>query len=416
MKKVRQDSSPLLDATEYRETLSNLLVSLFGDTGMRLSVCDLSGNSIGVTNNRGEFCDYVYNSSLEQRCHRCTRRGIETVQQTRQPFSYRCHMGLVSTLLPIMQGNTLIGCLLFSGYRMEPEAMQALDAMLPDANLEINYPELYAKFDTNPFFPRQRIQEFIRMLSVAVEHLSRVNEHTQTLIDLQGKSLELLTNANIREQQEKKKVKTDYKILENRVQDQFLFDAMGHLSALATLEHNDEMAELLQDLAVVGQKVRHPYDMVVLGEKIVDLNRYFHLLRSMYDGRVQFQVVVDSSCQPDCILMQLPFGTLIDILLREMLSQENPQTPCAITISLAEQDHTLRLGVSIDIGVMSAALVQQFRQLYFPSGDLEGLLFKKLIDEQKQYYGPDVRWDCVCKPGKLTELALYLPLKEVPSN
>ena len=191
---------------------------------------------------------------------------------------------------------------------------------------------------------------------------------------------------------------------------------MGHLSALATLEHNDEMAELLQDLAVVGQKVRHPYDMVVLGEEIVDLNRYFHLLRSMYDGRVQFQVVVDSSCQPDCILMQLPFGTLIDILLREMLSQENPQTPCAITISLAEQDHTLRLGVSIDIGVMSAALVQQFRQLYFPSGDLEGLLFKKLIDEQKQYYGPDVRWDCVCKPGKLTELALYLPLKEVPSN
>ena len=65
---------------------------------------------------------------------------------------------------------------------------------------------------------------------------------------------------------------------------------------------------------------------------------------------------------------------------------------------------------------MSAALVQQFRQLHFPSGDLEGLLFKKLIDEQKQYYGPDVRWDCVCKPGKLTELALYLPLKEVPSN
>lgn len=404
--------SPLLDATEYRETLSELLISLFGNTGMRLSVCDLNGNSVGTVHGRGEFCDYVFNSSLEPKCRTCTIRGIETLQKTHKPYSYLCHMGLVSTMLPILQGDVLIGCLLFSGYRMEPEAMQALDALLPSSNLKKYYPELYAKFDVNPFFPQERIQEFSRMLQVTIEHLTRVNEHTQTLIDLQSKSLELLTKANIQEQQEKKKTKTAYKLLENRVQDQFLFDAMGHLSALATLEHNEEMAELLQDLAIVGQKVRHPYDMVILEQEIDDLHRYFHLLRSMYDGRVQFQSAIDPSCNPDLILMQLPFGTLIDILLREMLSQKEPKNQYTITISLSMQENTLALKASIDACVMSSALVQQFRQLHFSSCDLEGLVFKELIEEQKQHYGSGVHWDCICQPNYLTELALYLPLKE----
>lgn len=414
MAEKQPGASPLLDAVEYRETLSELLISLFGNTGMRLSVCDLNGNSLGKVSERGEFCDYVYNSALEQKCRVCTRRGIEVVERTYRPYSYRCHMGLASTLLPIMQGGELIGCLLFSGYRMEDEAMQALDAMLPDSDLKTNYPELYAKFGVNPFFPQQRIYEFTRMLSVTIEHLSRVNEHTQTLIDLQGKSLELLANANIREQKEKKKVKTDYKILENRVQDQFLFDALGHLSALAALEHNDEWSELLQDTAIVGQKVRHPYDMVVLEQEVDDLERYFRLLRSMYEGRVDFRLTVDPACNREQMLMQLPFGTLIDILLREMLGQKTPKKQCTITISLAETDGVLEVKAVIDTGVMSQALVHQFRQLAFPSGDLEGLVFKELIEEQKLYYGPNVSWDCNCKPGQFTELTLYLPLKEVP--
>lgn len=405
--------SPLLDATEYREALSELLVSLFGNTGMRLSVCDLNGNSVGTIHGRGEFCDYVFNNSLETKCRICTMRGIETLQKTHAPYSYLCHMGLVSTMLPILQGDVLIGCLLFSGYRMEPEAMQALDPLLPSSNLKTTYPELYAKFDVNPFFPQERIQEFSRMLLVMIEHLTRLNEHTQTLIDLQSKSLELLTKANIQEQQEKKRTKTAYKLLENRVQDQFLFDAMGHISALASLDHNDEMAELLQDLAIVGQKVRHPYDMVLLGQEIDDLNRYFHLLRSMYDGRIQFQSVIDPSCNPDLILMQLPFGTLIDILLREMLSQKVSREQYTITISLSTQENTLALKASIDACIMTSSLVQQFRQLRFPSGDLEGLVFKELIDEQRQHYGSGVRWDCNCQPDWLTELVLYLPLEEV---
>ena len=412
MEELHQTPSPLLDATEYRKTLSNLLISLFGDTGMQLSVCDLTGRNIGPVSKQNEFCGCVFNSAMQQKCRSCILSGIKTLRQTQQPYTFRCHTGLACTMLPVLQSGAVIGCLLLAGYRMEPEAMQALDAPVPDSDLSGIDRTLYAKRDASPFFSKERIQEFVRMLLVTVEHLTRMNEQAQTLIDLQGKSLELLANANIREQQEKKKVKTDYKILETRVQDQFLFDAMGHLSALATLEHNDEMAELLQDLAIVGQKVRHPHDKVVFSEEVVDLKRYFHLLHSMYDGRVDFQLTVAPSCDQDRILMQLPFGTLIDILLREMLSQEKPKKKCTVTISLSESDHTLRLGADIDTGVMSPALVQQFRQLRFPADDQEGRVFKELIGEQRQYYGPDVRWSCVCKPGSYTELALYLPLKE----
>lgn len=412
MTQNRTEASPLLDATEYRKTLSELLVSLFGDTGMRLTVCDLNGKSVGAAFERGEFCDYVYHSSLKRECRSCTMLGIQTVQKTHRPYHYRCHMGLASTMLPILQNGVLIGCLLFSGYRMEPDAMEKLDALLSDQDLATDYPELYAKFDLNPFFPQERIREFTRLLFVTVEHLTKVNENTQTLIALQGKSLELLANANIREQQEKKKTRTAYKILENRVQDQFLFDAMGHISALASLAHNTELAELLQDLAVAGQKSRHPDAVVVLGQDIEDLNRYFHLMRSMYDGRVCFQMEIDPSCDRSRMLMQLPFATLIDILLREMLAQNEPKEVCTLTVFLAELNHELELRVSIDAGVMAQSLVHHFNQLRFPAGDLEGLLFQELIEEQRLYYGPNVRWKCTCKTGISTSLSLYLPLRE----
>ena len=402
----------LLDSAEYRETLGELLLSLLGDTGMRLSVCDLDGSSIGGFQRPGTFCDCVSAHPLEQNCRRCLLWNIRHAADTGAPSSCRCHMGLVSTVLPIPQDGRIVGCVLLSGYRMEQSAMQALPAPLPDHVPDSDAPELQAKFNAAPFFPQERIQDFIRMLTVTIAHLTRLNEHTQALIDLQGKSLELLANANIREQQEKKKTKNAYKVLESRVQDQFLFDAMGHLSALAALEHNDEMAQLLQDLAVVGQKVRHPHDMVVLSQEIDDLERYFHLLRSMYAGRVRFQLDLDDSCDPDLILMQLPFGTLIDILLREMLMQESPKEVCTVTVSLSQNEGAITLKASIDTGVMPAILVQQFRHLRFPSGDVNGLVFKELIEEQRQYYGPGVRWDCTCESGKATTLSLLLPLKE----
>lgn len=412
MMQEQTEASQLLDANEYRKTLSDLLVSLLGDTGMRLSVCDLNGNSVGMILERGEFCDYVFNSALQQKCKQCTQCGIKKVKQTCQIYHYRCHMGLVSTVLPLMQNEMLIGCLLFSGYRMEPEAMAQLDYFMPSQDLETNYPDLYAKFDLNPFFPQERIQELIRLLMVTVDHLNKVNEHTQTLIALQEKSLELLANANIREQQEKKKTKNAYKVLENRVQDQFLFDAMGHISALATLSENDELAELLQDMALVGQKSRHPHAVVVLEQEIEDLHRYFHLLRSMYEGRVRFQLDVDPSCNCSQMLLQLPFASLIDILLRELLLQEESRKVNTLTVFLSQTEQELELSVSIDVGLMAQPLVQQFNRLHFHSETLDGLLFQELIEEQRHYYGSNVRWHCSCIPGSATTLSIYLPLQK----
>lgn len=396
---------------DYCKTISELLLALFGDTGMRLTVLDLEGNTIGGPPDRGEFCDYVYTGQMEQKCRECTRRGIEMMLRTRVAYTYCCHMGLASTVLPIWQDNRIIGGVLFSGYRMEPMAMARLDSPMPLTDLDQEWPELLTKYELNPFFSQDRIREFVHLLSVILDHLTKVNEHTQMLMELQSKSLELLANANLREQQEKKQTEKLRKALEAQMQDQFLFDAMGHISAVAELEHAPAIAELLQDLSTVSRKHRHPFDTVVLGQEIEDLHAYFHLLRSMYGGKISFRAEISPSCDRDLILMQLPFGTLVDLLVRALLLQDELPLGCELVLSIQQTDQVLGICAELNTAVLSNATVRQINRLQYDSDSASVKMFAELIAEQRRYYGRSVHWRCSCTQGESTSLALYLPIQ-----
>lgn len=57
-----------------------------------------------------DFCRTVRKSStLAEKCLDCDRLGFDTCDNTRKPYIYRCHMGLSEAIMPICEGDDIIG-------------------------------------------------------------------------------------------------------------------------------------------------------------------------------------------------------------------------------------------------------------------------------------------------------------------
>ncbi|MBQ8341959.1 MAG: PocR ligand-binding domain-containing protein [Clostridia bacterium] len=78
-----------------------------------------------------DFCCTVRkNSALAEKCLNCDRLGFDTCDKTRKPYIYRCHMGLSEAIMPICEGNEIIG------YMMMGQILGAGDRDLVEQAIE----------------------------------------------------------------------------------------------------------------------------------------------------------------------------------------------------------------------------------------------------------------------------------------
>ena len=181
----------------YAEMIADLLIAMFGSTGLRLSVLDWDGMPVGRMGNKNELCDYVMNCpDTHELCTLCTQRGLEVVRRTGEAYTYRCHMGLVSTIIPVLAQEKTVAFLVFSGYHMEPEHMENLPTPVTERDRTRQFMAPAANPDDSPYFSRERMEEIARLLSVSASFLVEVSGRTRMLLDVQNQGLELLAQAN----------------------------------------------------------------------------------------------------------------------------------------------------------------------------------------------------------------------------
>lgn len=392
------------------DIIYKLLGAIFDGSGMRLSLISTDGTPAG--DGDVGFCRYIQASEYAtEPCHDCTRRAVASVKHSRRPYSYRCHMGLCSTIIPIVADqNEPLAYLLFSGYRMEPEEMERLPAPLPIADVAREAPALYATFGSNPFFSRERQQEVISLLATTANYLAQVSAHNQMLTEIQLKSVELLTSANMQEQRKKKDNQAKLRILASRMHDDFLFNAMERACLMAQEEHAPKTEALIHDIAIHTRKAYTAAKPSALGQDLEDLDNFLHLLRVMHEGRFRFDVEIGRECDPELRVVQIPFATMVELTLNGPISQM--EQGGVVTISVHQREHFLEVSVADNSEGYSRQVVNQINRLHFPEDDESGFTLCSLIGELRAIYGSSFRWRLVSIPNVRTSLTLYLPIGE----
>lgn len=408
---LRPENSPQNEVPINTDIIYNLLTTLFGSTGMRLSIVGLDAQPLNSCEQRSEFCDLVYRvPAMEYLCHECTRRAIRYAEKTLQPYSYRCHMGLVATVIPLLLEEKPVAYLVFSGYRTDSEVMHQLPAPISVIDIQWEYPQLYACFQDNIYFSQERIGEIISLLSLSANYLTQVSARTQMLLEIQNKSLELLTSANIREQQEKKASQNKLRDITYQTRDQFLFEAMEQISVIAREEGALRTGELLQDISLHIRKARRAGIITTLGQEVEDLRSHVHLLQAMYEGRFQITMEIDSDYDPELEFPQIPFATMTNLALQGPLDAVTQGA--RLTIGLQQHPDFVEAFIAEDCTRLSPQDVKQVNRLQFEEDDLLGQDMTRLITEMRSYFGSDFRWKFTSEPGEQTRLTFFLPIRE----
>lgn len=112
MDEAQHSGNLLVNSTRLRRLLSNLHTL----TGIWAKIFDANGQDMDIRNDHSAFCAAI-NATQEgyARCQQCNVCGIRECRATEMPglYHYRCHAGLRTYLMPIMEGGVPIAYLIF---------------------------------------------------------------------------------------------------------------------------------------------------------------------------------------------------------------------------------------------------------------------------------------------------------------
>lgn len=97
------------------DKLGRLLANFYKISGVRYSLADTDNNLLCFSNDFSDFCNAM-NASPEghARCKKCDQDALSTVKSSSlDAYTYRCHAGLLETVIPIRGQGEIIGYIFF---------------------------------------------------------------------------------------------------------------------------------------------------------------------------------------------------------------------------------------------------------------------------------------------------------------
>ncbi len=148
--------------------LQEMVDSFFNVTGTILAVYDEQYNHIcGSSNSMSMFCSEIRKDKvLCERCHECDRIALEKCCETRTPYIYHCHIGLLEIASPIIHNNQIIGYLQF-GQICDNKDKTSIQNILNTTKEVENLDSYKLLFGLNKI--KYRSEEYIKSISKIVE-------------------------------------------------------------------------------------------------------------------------------------------------------------------------------------------------------------------------------------------------------
>lgn len=93
------------------DPVQKMLQAFAYSTNMGVVLTDTNGRHLGPGSNFCEFCQLM-NRKAAQQCYQSNKHALEVSIQTKQPFVFVCHAGLIDMVTPLYWNNRLIGSLM----------------------------------------------------------------------------------------------------------------------------------------------------------------------------------------------------------------------------------------------------------------------------------------------------------------
>ena len=156
------------------DELKNVIIDFYKITGIMLSLYDENFNPVyNYPQKHSPFCSIIRKNNLEHKCLECDQNAMRYRKQTRKPFIYECHMGMMEAMTPIISSDIIIGYLLMGQVLSEHKTLQMKDKIesLPK-NADISKDALIAAIDRMKPLSKDTLEAAVHIMEMCASFIS----------------------------------------------------------------------------------------------------------------------------------------------------------------------------------------------------------------------------------------------------
>lgn len=156
------------------DELKNVIIDFYKITGIMLSLYDENFNPVyNYPQKHSPFCGIIRRTELEHKCLECDQNAMRHCKQTKKPFIYECHMGMMEAMTPIISSDIIIGYLLMGQILSEHKTLQMKDKIesLPQ-NANVSKEALFAAIDKMKPLSKDTLEAAVHIMEMCASFIS----------------------------------------------------------------------------------------------------------------------------------------------------------------------------------------------------------------------------------------------------
>ncbi|MGI6677719.1 MAG: sensor histidine kinase [Dehalobacterium sp.] len=343
-------------------------------------------------------------------CEKSDAHGGIEAARLQQPYIYRCHMGLVEVIVPIMVHGQYLGGIMTGQILVEEENHNKLEQIInPKFSIKgrTELEELYSLVNRVPL---QKVKTFAMLLFTIANYIAETGALNIVKQQLNEKSLKLMEEMKVCADLEKLLKETELKLLHSQIKPHFIFNTLNTISQQALLENATKTQELVCTLAELLRSTQRNMGKVFsLREELDYIKNYLFIKEKHLRDRLTIKMDIDEACLNN----EIPVFTLQPLVENALIHGIEPKEEGGTLSIIAKQENNaIRLSVvDTGLGMPNETIAEiKYLTLQHPQhSKTKGVGLYNVITRLQHHYGNRFKWDIKSQLDQGTEISLFLP-------
>lgn len=386
------------------EKLKDLLNKLSEAINLSLAVIDVKGRFLITTDNYPAFCSMLAAVPNGRHCQPSILEACQNTALTNKPNLLFCCHGIASIIMPIYNGNNIIGYIKCGQvFLSEPD----IENILPElsalcSNYGISKKNLLNEYRRIKLEPKSRLYAAAEATFAIANYITEMAASALRQKELDKSRIALIQEQIAKAELEKALREADLKLLQSKINPHFLFNTLNTIAQMAYLDGSVKVANLVWDLSgILRCTLRKTDQPISLREEINILKNYIDIQLSRFGERLSINLDIDHRLN-DVVLPCMLLQPLVENAI--IHGFECSRKKGIVTISVQQSGNNVMImvednGLGFDPGSVAVS-----------KGN--GLGIQSVKNRLQYYYGNCHVFQIDSKPEKGTRVTLSFPKVE----